>query len=98
MNLTPRTDGTENSADVAGETTRYVFEHGVSIPSEGERVLRVAWDCKIRAIKQIVGFRAKRKLCALRQMEILLYGEIKLLEGRAAQDIAFSSAKLTRRR
>src|SRR5215467_5446343 len=72
LNLTPCTDSTENSADVAGEITRYVFEHRVAIPSQGERALCVAWDCEVRAIKQIVGFHSKRKLGALRQMEVLL--------------------------
>ena len=62
LNLTPRTDSTENPADVAGEIARCVFEHGVSIPSQSERALRVAWDCKIWVIKQIVGFSSKRNL------------------------------------
>ena len=65
LNLTPRTDGSENSADIAGEITGYVFEHGVSIPSQGERALRVAWNCKIRPIEQIVSFGSKRNLRAL---------------------------------
>src|SRR5215468_8403868 len=81
LNLTPRTDGSENSADVAGEITGYVFEHRVSIPSQRKRALRVARDCQIRPIEQIVSFRAKRKLRALRQMEVLLYRDIKLREG-----------------
>ena len=62
LNLTGRTDSTENPADVAREITLCVFEHSVSIPSQGERALRVAWDRKIRAIKQIVGLRSKRYL------------------------------------
>ena len=51
LNLTRSANSGEYSADVAGEVTRYVFEHGVSVPSQAERTLRVAWHCKIWAIQ-----------------------------------------------
>ena len=98
LNLPAGTDCTENPADVAGEITHWVFEHGVSIPSQGKRALRVARNCKIRSVEQIVGFRAKRNPRAFRQMELFLYREIKLRKRRAAQDIASSSAKRAGRR
>jgi len=66
LNLTPRRDGSEYSADVAGVITRYVFEDGVPIPSQSERTLRVAWHGKVWTIEQIVGFRPKRDPRALR--------------------------------
>jgi len=62
LNLTPSADSRENSTDIAGEITRNILEDGVSIASKCERALRVAWDCKIWAIKQIVSFRSKRNL------------------------------------
>src|SRR5215469_12347916 len=98
LNLPAGTDSRENPSDVAGEVTRWVFEHGVSIPSQGKRALRVAWNCKIRSVEQIVGFRAKRNPRAFRQMELFLYREIKLRKCWAAQNIASGSAKLARRR
>jgi len=50
FNLTPSADSTEYSADVAGQIPRSIFEDSVSVPSQAERTLRVAWDCKIRVI------------------------------------------------
>jgi hypothetical protein len=73
LNLTPSADGTEYSAYAAGEVTGRVFEDGVSITSQSERTLRVAWDRKIWTIQQIVGFRSKRNLRTLWTLEALLY-------------------------
>jgi hypothetical protein len=95
LNLTPSAYGGEYSANVVGEMTRWVREHGVSIPSQRERTLRVTGDGKIRMIKQIVGFRSKRNLHAFPQLEALLQRHIKLCETGPAQDIAASIAKLT---
>ena len=66
LNLTRSANSGKYSADVAGEITRCVFEHGVSISSKGKGTLCVAWDCKIGAIEQIVSFRSKGKLRGLR--------------------------------
>src|SRR5215467_8995112 len=52
LNLPAGTDSTENPANVGGEITGSVFEYGVSISSQRERALRVAWHCKIRMIDQ----------------------------------------------
>ena len=64
LNLASNADGGEYSSDVAGETARWIREHGVSVPAKRERTLRVARDCKIRTIEEIVGFRAESDLRA----------------------------------
>jgi hypothetical protein len=51
LNLTPGAHRGEYSADVVREIAHWIFENGVSIPSQSERTLRVAWDCKIRMIE-----------------------------------------------
>ena len=84
LNLASSTDGGKYSADVVGEVTRRIREHGVSIPSQGERTLRITRDGKIGMIEQIVGFRSKCNLRAFRQLEALLQREIKLCERGAA--------------
>jgi len=80
LNLTPSAYGREYSADVFGEITCCILENGVSVPSEGERALRVARHRKIRMIEQIVGFRPDCNLRAFRQLEALLNRQIKLRE------------------
>jgi hypothetical protein len=97
LNLTPRADRAEYSANVVGELTRCILENSVSIPSQAKRALSVTWDCEIRMIEQIVRFRAKRDLRAFRQLETLLQREIEFRESGAAQDISPSIAKLTGR-
>ena len=97
LNLTPRADRAEYSANVVGELTRCILENSVSIPSQAKRALSVTWDCEIRMIEQIVGFRAKRDLRAFRQLESLLQRQIELRKCGAAQDIAPGIAKLTGR-
>jgi hypothetical protein len=97
LNLTSRADRAEYSAYVVGEIARSILEDGISVPSQGKRSLCVTRDCEIRMIEQIVGFRAKCNLRAFRQLKGLLQRQIKLRERGAAQDIAPSIAKLTRR-
>ncbi len=65
LNLTPSSYGGEYSADVFCEITCCILEDRVSIPSQGERTLRVTRDCKIRMIEQIVSLRAKGDVRAL---------------------------------
>ena len=72
LNLASNADGGEYSSDVAGETARWIREHGVSVPAKRERTLRVARDCKIRMIEEIVGFRAESDLRAFGQFKGLL--------------------------
>ena len=64
LNLASNVNGGEYSSDVAGETARWIREHGVSVPAKRGRTLRVARDCKIRMIEQIVGFRPESDLRA----------------------------------
>jgi hypothetical protein len=80
LNLTPSAHRGKYSANTVGEITRCIFEDGVSVPAQGKRTLRVARDCKIRMIEQIVGFRSKCNLRAFLQFECLLQGQIKLRE------------------
>jgi len=87
-------DSREYSSDVVREISRRTREHGVTIPSEGERTLRVTRDCKIRVVEQIVGIHAKSNLRAFRQSEGLLERQIKFRERRATEAIAGSSAEL----
>lgn len=82
LNLTTSAYGGEYSADVFGEITSCIFENGVSVPSQGERTLRVTRDCKIRMIEQIVGFCSKCNLLSFRQFEALLQRQITLCETR----------------
>src|SRR5215831_16034279 len=96
LNLTPSAHRGKYSADVVGEITRCIFEDGVSVPSQGKRTLRVARDCKIRMIEQIVSFGSKCNLRAFRQFEGLLQGHIKLRERGSSQDVTSSSSKLAR--
>ena len=98
LNLTPSSYGGEYSADVFCEITCCILEDRVSIPSQGERALRVAWDCKIRMIKQIVNFRSQCNLHTFLQFEALFECHIKLREGGSAQDVTSSGSKITRRR
>src|SRR5215468_4524965 len=98
LNLTPCGDRRKYSADVTGQVPRHIFEHGVSIPSQGERTLRVAWDCKIGMVDEVISFHTERKLLAFRQVEVLLHREIELREAGATQDIASSTAELAGRR
>ena len=72
----------EYSAGVIREIARWVLEDSVSVPSEAQRPLRVAWDCKIWVIEEIVGLRSKRDLHAFRHLETLLQREINLSESR----------------
>jgi hypothetical protein len=37
LNLASNADGGEYSSDVAGETARWIREHGVSVPAKRER-------------------------------------------------------------
>jgi hypothetical protein len=97
LDLTSSADSIEYSARAAGEVTSRVFEDGISIASQRERTLRVAWDREIWAIQKIVGFRSKRNLRTLWTLEALLYREINLGKPWAAQYVASSSAKLPRR-
>src|SRR5215470_12831131 len=94
LDLTPRAHSCEDPADVAGEITGDIFEYGVSIPTQGKWALRVAGYSKVWMIEQVVSFCSKRKRGAL-QFELLVHSEIKLREGRAAQDITSSITKLT---
>ena len=98
LNLAPSADSREDSADVVREITGCVFEYGISIPSQGEGTLRVAWDCEIRAVEQIVSLRSECNLRAFRQFEALFECQIKLREAWAAQCIASCSTKLAKRR
>src|SRR6516225_5054548 len=68
LNLAPSAYGGEYSADVVGETTRCIREDGISVSSQGKRTLRITWDCKIRMVEQIVGFRSKCNLRAFPQL------------------------------
>jgi hypothetical protein len=95
LNLAASAGGSEYSADIFGEITCWILENGVSVPSEGERTLRVTRNRKIRVIEQIVGFRSKCNLRAFRQLKTLLQRQIKLCEPGSAQDVTPSSAKLT---
>src|SRR5262245_30268054 len=87
LNLASGADGGEYSADVAGENARSIFEDGVTVPAQGERTLRVARDCEIRMIEQIVGLCSKRNFNGFLQLEALLQRQIKLPERGTTQDI-----------
>src|SRR5215469_16401895 len=95
LNLAPSSYGGEYSADVFGKITCCIFENSVSIPSQGERTLRVTRDRKIRMIEQIVGLRSESNLRAFRQLEALLKRQMTLCETRPAQNISPSIAELT---
>ena len=56
LNLTPAADSSKYSSHVVCKIASNILEDGVSIPSQGERTLRVTRDCKIRVIQQIVSF------------------------------------------
>ena len=51
LNLASNVNGGEYSSDVAGETARWIREHGVSVPAKRGRTLRVARDCKISCFR-----------------------------------------------
>jgi len=97
LNLTPRADSREYSTDVARELSRRVVVDSVSISSQRERTLRITRNCKIRMIEQIVDFRSNCDVHAFPQFEDFLYRKIKLREGGPPQNIATSSAELTRK-
>src|SRR5258708_1307287 len=88
LNLPPRADRAEDSAYVVGKIARSIVEDCISVASQSKRTLRVARDCEIRMIEQIVGFRSNRNPYAFPQMEALLQRQIELREPGAAQDIA----------
>jgi hypothetical protein len=94
LNLTPGAYGAEYSADVLGEITCCILENGVSVPSQGERALRVARHSKIRMIEQVVSFRSDCDLRAFRQLEALLQRQFALCERGATQDVTAGIAKL----
>src|SRR5262245_23601810 len=98
LNLAPSAYGGEYSADVLGEITCRILENGVSVPSQGERTLRVARHRKIRMVEQVVSFRSDCELRAFRQSEGLLQRQVKLCERGATQDVTPGIAKLARGR
>ena len=85
----------EYSADVVSQIACWTREHGISISSQRQGALRVAGDCKIWMIEQVVGFRSKRNPHALRQLEGLFQGPIKFRECVTTQTISPSIAELT---
>jgi hypothetical protein len=97
LNLTPRANGAECSAYVVGEIAGSILEDGISVASQCKWTLRVARDCEIRMIEQVVAFRPQRNLRAFRHLEGPLQRQIKLRERGAAEDIASSVAKLAGR-
>jgi|SRR6516162_4470486 len=94
LNLTTSAYGGEYSADVLGEIACCILENGVSVPSQGERALRVARHSKIRMIEQVVSFRSDGDLRAFRQLKALLQRQVALCERGATQDVTPGIAKL----
>ena len=95
--LAPSTDRSKYLADIVGETTRCIREHGISVPSQRERTLRVTRNCKIWMIEQIVGLHSESNLRAFRQLKALLKRQIKLRELGSSQDVSSSIAELAGR-
>lgn len=60
LDLTPRPDGAEDSADVVSEMPHSIFEDRIPVPAEGKRALGITRYGKIWMIEQIVGFGSKR--------------------------------------
>ena len=87
----------EYSADVVSQIACWTREHGISISSQRQGALRVAGDCKIWMIEQVVGFRSKRNCHAFRQLKALLQRPIKFRECGATQAVSPSIAELTER-
>ena len=67
LNLAPTADSGEYSADVVGETTGCICEHGLSVSSQRERTLRITRNRKIRMIEEIVNVRSEsnRRACSI---------------------------------
>src|SRR5262249_8344557 len=76
LNLTTSADSREYSPDIVGEITRKILKNGVSVSSQCERTLRVAWNCKIGMIEEIVGFHPQCNFHVFLQLEDLLECEI----------------------
>ena len=98
LNLAPCADRREYSADVISEMACHISKHGVSVPSESDRILRITGNGKIRMIQEIEGFCSKHDLCLSGKMKGLTEGQVKLPEARSLQRISSSIAELTRRR
>lgn len=94
LNLTTTAYGGEYSSDVVGEVTRCIFENGVSVPSQAERILRVTRYAKIWMIEDIVGFHSERNTHTFAQSEALIERRIKFRERGTAQAIPSSSAEV----
>src|SRR5262245_43648271 len=98
LNLTSGANCGEYPANVVGEIARRIFEDSVSVASQRQRALRVTWDCEIRMIEQIVGFRSKHNFCPFPQWKALLQRETELSERGSAQDVTTGIAKPAGRR
>jgi len=98
LNLARGAGGGQDLASVIGEITLRILEDGIPVTSKGKRTLCIAWNAKIRMVKEVISFHAHSKLPFVTDCKILVQRRVKLREPRPSQNISPGIAKLSRRR